>query len=92
MRASWGLRSPHSNREEIMYAPYTECEWNFVTHGVRKSRNLAVKKYEKTKYEMMIKEMDKKYILISKDKLILSAMSILPTIMLVVFAVLIFSK
>ena len=75
-----------------MYAPYTDCEWNLVTHGVKKARALAIKEYERAKYEMMIREMDKKYIFISKDKLILAAMSILPTIMLVVFGVSLLSK
>ena len=72
--------------------PYTDCEWNQITHGIKKAKTMAVREYEKLKYEMMMKEIDRKYIFISKDKLILTAMSILPTVMLVVFGISLLSK
>ena len=72
--------------------PYTDCEWNQITHGIKNAKTMAVREYEKLKYEMMMKEIDRKYIFISKDKLILTAMSILPTVMLVVFGISLLSK
>ena len=83
---------PWVYKEKRMYAPYTDCEWNQITHGIKKAKTMAVREYEKIKYEMMMKEIDRKYIFISKDKLILTAMSILPTVMLVVFGISLLSK
>jgi len=62
--------------------PYTDCEWNQITHGIKKAKTMAVREYEQLKMDKMIQELKNHNQNNTRDIIALVTVCIIPTLVL----------